>query len=72
VLLPWTALQPPGEEQDMGAVVGIVLIVGALIGSFAIPPHHLFRTQRARPESQASPSHGSPNESRTHIEGNQP
>jgi hypothetical protein len=56
----------------MGVVVAIVLVVGALIGSFAIPPHHLFQTRRARPEKQASPSPGVANESRTYIGGKQP
>ena len=32
----------------MSVVAAVILMVGAAIGSFAIPPHHLFRTQRAR------------------------
>ena len=30
----------------MGAAIGIFIIVGAAIASFAIPPHRLFRRNR--------------------------
>jgi hypothetical protein len=35
--------------SEMSVVLAVFLIVGAAIGSFAIPPHHLFRTHPARP-----------------------
>jgi hypothetical protein len=39
----------------MAVLVGVLIIVGAAVGSFAIPPHRLFRRLSARPPLSAYP-----------------
>jgi hypothetical protein len=44
---------------EMAIVIAVFVLVGALIISFAIPPHHLFRTGRAarqRPDDPRIPA----------------
>jgi hypothetical protein len=36
----------------MSVALGIFVIAGAAIASFAIPPHHLFRRSHAGPQPQ--------------------
>ncbi len=40
----------------MSVALAVFVIVAAAIGSFLIPPHHLFKTKRARVQLPADPT----------------